>query len=89
MLNNLEIILFAWFVMSIILFFTIALRKPKLIFRDAIIGYMSSGIGIIDSNYILVNAIDDFGDNLEFIMKTSDAINYKVGDFIKVTVPQK
>ena len=82
-----QVLLVIWFVGSLIVLLMRFFSTSTYVFRKAIIGYMVSS-HVQGHRRIMVNAIDDLGNNLTFMMKPDDAVQYKVGSTITVTVPQ-
>lgn len=81
LINTLLVI---WFIGSLLGWLWYFNSKTAYVFRTAIIGHI--GHYTQGSNYRTINAIDDLGNNITFLMKCHHASNYKVGDVITVTV---
>jgi hypothetical protein len=81
---TLQLLLLIWSISSALGIFFHVISKTTYVFRTAIIGYI--GEHTQGSNLVLVNAIDDLGNNVTMMMKQQAVAQYKVGDAITVTV---
>lgn len=82
-----QVFLAIWFLGTLVALIMYSSTTTTYVFRKAIIGCMVS-TDVQGHSRIMVNAIDDLGNNLTFMMKRDDAVQYKVGSTITVTVPQ-